>query len=220
MDGGLWMNSNCLKCGGTGKLVDGKPCPDCSDELRKESQQKFIQSSVPSQYQDKTFDVAFVPMSEREGYGKFMDGLLTDIYKDPGAYQKNMLICSRPNSGKTIWAYTLVKILADKGYVVPPVLDLIQVRDALNYSTRDTELSESISKSRCLIVKIPADVTFWMIDIIMYILERRVPNNGFTIFLFNGNYEQLKQADKNKRLSHLRGDGGWHTIKVEDFNYE
>lgn len=212
--------TNCLKCAGTGVLVNGEPCPDCSKELCKASQKKVLQSSVPSQYQGVIFDKEFLPIADRKGYGVFMEELLANITSNFAFYQKNILICSKPNSGKTIWAYNLITMLADKGYSIPDIQDLVQIREILNYNKSSIEQADNISKSRCLIVKIPADVTFWMIDIIGYLLERRVPNNGFTIFLFNGNYSQLEQADKNNRLKYLRGTGAWHTIRVEDFKYE
>ena len=215
------MNSNnCIKCGGTGVLVNGEPCPDCVEVLKKNAQSKILQSSVPTQYQAVTFSKELLPFSEQKGYGEFMENLLTSIYTNCSIYQKNILICSKPNTGKTIWAYTLINMLAERGYAVPPILDLVQVREVLNFNKASIDLSESVTKSRCLIVKIPSDVTFWMIDIISYILERRVPNNGFTIFLFNGCYSQLEQADKNNRLKYIKGTGNWHTLRVEDFKYE
>ena len=176
--------TNCLKCAGTGIMGNGEPCPDCYEKLSKESQKKIVQSSVPSQYQGVIFDREFLPIADREVYGKFMEDLLVNITSNFALYQKNLLICSKPNSGKTIWAYNLINMLADKGYIVPDIKDLVQIREVLNYNKTSIDMAESVSKSRCLIVKIPSDVTFWMIDIIGYLLERRVPNNGFTIFIF------------------------------------
>ena len=211
------MSSNCLKCGGTGKLVNGDPCPDCAEQLCKEAQRMVVQASIPSQYQIVNFKKEMLSLDVQKGYGEFMENLMKSILINFAFYEKNILICSRPNTGKTIWAYTLIKSLAAKGYQVPDIQDIVQLRETLNYSKSTFEQVESINKARCLIVRIPADVQFWMIDIILYIIERRVPNNGFTIFLFNGSYSQLEQADRYGKLEHIKKDGAWHTIKVEDF---
>ena len=209
--------SGCLKCGDTGTLVDGSPCPICKDKIISKAMRGRNIAAVPTQYQGVSFDKSFLPFDEQKKYGAFMEDLLHTIYADCGLYQKNYLICSRPNSGKTVWGYTLITMLADKGFYLPPIMDLVAIRDVLNYSTRDAEMSEAVQSSRGLIVRVPADAQFWMLDIILYILERRVARNGFTIFLYNGKYEQLKQCDKNDKLPYIIGSGAWHTVKLEDF---
>ncbi len=209
--------SGCLKCGDTGIMLNGLPCPDCKDLLIKKAMTRKNVATVPTQYQGVSFDKSFLPYDEQAKYGAFMEDLLKTIYADCGLYQKNYLICSRPNSGKTVWGYTLITMLADKGFYIPPIMDLVAIRDVLNYSTRDSQLSEEIQSARGLVVRVPADTQFWMLDIILYILERRVARNGFTIFLYNGKYEQLKQCDKNNKLPYIIGSGAWHTVKLEDF---
>lgn len=207
----------CLKCGGDGTMANGLPCPDCKDEIIKKAMTRRNIANVPTQYQGVSFDKSFLPFDEQAKYGAFMEDLLKTIYADCGLYQKNYLICSRPNSGKTVWGYTLITLLADKGFYLPPIMDLVAVRDILNYSNRDAELTKEVQVSRGLVVRVPADAQFWMLDIILYILERRVARNGFTIFLYNGKYEQLKQCDKYGKLPYIIGSGAWHTVKLEDF---
>ena len=209
--------SGCLKCGDTGLMANGEPCPDCAEKLLKQATKQKHLATVPTQYQGVSFDKSFLPFDEQKKYGAFMEDLLKTIYADCGLYQKNHLICSRPNSGNTVWGYTLITLLSEKGYYLPTIMDLVTVRDYLNYSSRDSEMAEVIQAARGLIVRVPADCQFWMLDIIMYILERRVQRNGFTIFLYNGKYEQLKQCDKNGKLPYIIGTGAWHTVKLEDF---
>ena len=115
-----------------------------------------------------------------------------------------MLICSRPNSGKTVWAYNLYSILSSKGYEIPTLRDIVEVRDILNSYSNKEEVN-LISTARCAVIKIPRDLQPWMFDTISYLIERRVRNDGFTIFLFGGTEEDLKYI------------GAYNTIKIESF---
>ena len=207
----------CLDCGGTGILLDGNPCPKCSKILQSKAIKSFRGATVPMQYQGVQFDKSFLPMKMQKGYGEYMEDLLFTISNDYQMYQKNLLICSRPNSGKTVWAYNLIMILSDKGYEIPTLLDLMSVREHLNYKSADTDLQHQVTHSRGLIVRIPADIQFWMFGIIQSIIERRVAHNGFTVFLYSGDYSNLKDADKNHVLDYLLGTGSFHSIRLEDF---
>lgn len=208
------MNINCIKCAGTGKMLNGEPCPDCS----KDNEVLVpIVHGVPTQYQGIKFDKSFLPEKVQKTYGTFMEELLVTILHDYAFYQKNMLICSRPNSGKTVWAYNLYSELVSKGYNIPPLRDITEVRDILN-SYSDKNEANLLSTARCAIVKIPRDIQPWMFDTMSYLVERRVRSNGFTIFLFGGTLEDLNMLDRFDKLRYLRGTGAYNTIKVESFN--
>lgn len=206
-------DATCLICGGTGITADGKPCPNCSSVEAKTAP---IVAGIPAQYQGVGFDKSFLPTNMQGEYGEFMEDLANSIINDLPFYQKNMIICSRPNSGKTIWAYSLYAKMIAKGYPTPPLMDIVEARNAMN-SYDDKDLSRLLSTSRCAIIKIPRDMQFWMFDSMSYIIERRVRSNGFTIFLFGGTVEDLNMLDKNKVLSYLRGSGSYNTVKVESF---
>lgn len=210
-------NSTCLDCGGTGILISGEPCPKCAKMLQSKAVRSFQGATVPMQYQGVEFDKSFLPMNMQKGYGDYMEDLLATISNDYQMYQKNLLICSRPNSGKTVWAYNLIMILSDKGFEIPTLLDLMSVREHLNYRSTDTELQKQVVYSRGLIIRIPADIQFWMFGIMQSIVERRVAHNGFTVFIYSGNYSNLKEADKNHVLDSLIGTGSFHSIRLEDF---
>lgn len=207
------MGVNCLKCGGTGFMLSGEPCPVCSAEMESAVP---ISQAVPVQYQGLKFDKSFLPEKEQKTYGVFMEELLETIIHDYAYYQKNILICSRPNSGKTIWAYNLYAILTSKGYEVPPLKDISEVRNILtSYENKDE--ANLFSTARCAIIKIPRDVQPWMFDTMSSIVERRVRSNGFTIFLFSGYIDDLKLLDKYDKLKYIRGSGSYNTVKIESF---
>lgn len=204
---------SCLKCAGDGKMIDGTLCPECSGALLKKIP---IVQGVPVQYQGVSFDKKFLPEKEQKYYGAFMEELLLTIVNDYAFYQKNLIICSRPNSGKTIWAYSLMAALSSKGYHIPNLKDITEVRNILN-SYEDKEEAVIWSTARCAIIKLPRDLQPWMFDTMSSIIERRVRSDGFTIFLFGGTKEDLQYIDKYNRLPNLLGTGAYNTIKLESF---
>lgn len=204
----------CLICGGTLKTATGEPCPVCCKEQPKVSP---VVVGIPAQYQGVRFDKSFLPQKLQGSYGDFMEELLITVVNDIAFYQKNLLICCRPNSGKTIWAYSLYAEVIAKGYTCPPLLDIVEARDALNsYSEKLT--GAALSSARCAIIKLPRDMQFWMFNTISYVIERRVRAGGFTVFLYGGTIEELKLIDRDSCLSWLRGTGAFNTIKVESFS--
>ena len=207
------MNSGCLKCGGSGFLAGNKiPCPVCS----KEREVVPIVYGIPAQYQGVHFDKSFLPEKEQKEYGTFMEELLNTIVSDYAFYQKNMIICNRPNSGKTVWAYNLYSMLSSKGYEIPQLRDIAEVREIMTSFT-DKEAANLYNTARCAIIKIPRDIQPWLFDSISMIIERRVRNNGFTIFLYGGTEEDLKYCDKYGRLKDIKGTGAYNTVKVCSF---
>lgn len=210
------MADGCLICGGTLTDTFGKPCPVCTEASKRLTP---IVAGIPAQYQGVTFDKSFLPSDLQNKYGQFMEELLITIINDIAFYQKNLIICSRPNSGKTIWTYNLYSELTAKGHHMPTLRDITEVRNILN-SFDNKEESALFSKARCAVIKLPKDMQPWMFDTMSYIIERRVRNNGFTIFLFGGTLEELKQIDKYNRLGYLRGTGAYNTVQIESFEKE
>lgn len=207
------MSLSCLKCGGTGILVDGTPCPDCSQELFNTVP---IYTEVPSQYQGIKFDKSFLPMDMQKTYGEYMESLAKDIIENYMTFQKNMLICSRPNCGKTVWSYYLYSMLTSKGISIPPIRDIIEVRNVFN-SFDNLELANSISSARIAIIRIPKDIQHWMFDTMLSVIERRVRMNGCTIFMYSGTYEDIKTFDRFDKMKYIKGAGSYNTVQVKSF---
>lgn len=207
------FNINCLKCSGSGTMGNQQPCPDCMPGIVRNIP---IVQGIPVQYQSAKFDKKFLPEKEQAKYGEFMENLLYTIINDSNYYQKNLLICSRPNSGKTVWAYTLIAQLTAKGYEIPNLKDIVEVRQIMSsYDNKDENILWSTA--RCAIIKIPRDIQPWLLDSIPTIIERRVRSNGFTIFLYGGTREDLMQADRYEKLKFVVGNGSYNTLKIESF---
>lgn len=206
------MSISCIRCGGTGKMINGQPCPECSKELNKEVPMAF---GVPLQYQGVKFNKTFLPEKLQKPYGEFMENLMEEIIMNMNIYQKNILICSKPNSGKTIWAYNIYAHAISKGVNIAPIRDILEVRNILtSYNSSEADL---FSNARCAIIKIPRDIQPWIFDTITTIIERRVRNNGFTIFLYGGKEDDLRLNDKYGRLSDMRGTGSFNSLKIHSF---
>lgn len=210
------MSQGCLICGGTLRDANGQLCPKCTEASKRITP---VVAGIPAQYQGVAFDKSFLPMDMQGKYGEFMEDLMVTILNDIAFYQKNLIICSRPNSGKTVWTYNLYSELTAKGYHIPTLRDITEVREILNSFDKKEEAA-LYSEARCAIIKLPRDLQPWMFDTISYVLERRVRNNGFTIFLFGGSLDELKQLDKFGRLGYLRGTGAYNTVHIESFEKE
>lgn len=208
------MGIHCLKCGGTLRLANGEPCPDC---VGKEISIPIC-DRVPTQYQGVKFDKSFLPAKMQNTYGEFMENLLEEIVNNYYTFQKNVMICSRPNSGKSIWAYNLISRLSSKGTTIPAIKDIIEARSILNSFKQDDEDIALFNKARLVILRIPTDIQPWMFDTVTYIIERRVRNNGVTIFLFGGTEEDLKLADRGNKLRYIRGSGSYNSVCIKSFS--
>lgn len=209
------MADGCLICGGTGQDSFFKPCPNCSKDIIKMLPRV---ASVPVQYQGVRFDKSFLPQNMQGNYGTFMEELLMEITTNIGVFQKNIMICARPNCGKTIWAYTLYSILSSKGVQIPKLLDIIEVRNLLNsYSKEHIEEATLLSNARCAIIKFPRDIQANMFDTLSTIVERRVRSNGFTIFLYSGDMDDLKAQDRFEKLRYIKGSGAYNSVLIKTF---
>lgn len=208
------MDSGCLICGGTFTIEGGLPCPNCKRTVKMIP--KF--AAIPVQYQGVKFDSSFIPANMQKVFGPYMDKLMQEITVNIGIFQKNILICSRPNCGKTVWAYSLYATLNGNGTTTPPVMDIVEARNLLNsYDRNLAEDAKLLSTARCALIKLPKDMQFWMFDAMLYIMERRVMHNGFTIFLYSGTEHDIKSQDKFDKLRDMRGSGAFHTVEVKSF---
>ena len=208
------MNTGCLICGGSFKTVLGDPCPNCTKDMVKTLP---ICPEIPAQYQGVRFDKTFLPKDMQETYGTYMENLLNQIIGSAHTYQKNLLICSRPNSGRTIWSYNLYSLLTNKGIKIPSIKDIFEVKEILTQRFGDPVLAELWSSSRFAIIKIPQDVQAWMWDSMTTIIERRVRANGCTIFFYNGSRKDLKNQDTFGKLRNIEGQGSYNTVEVKSF---
>ena len=206
--------AGCLKCGDTGITVLGEVCT-CG---AKRDFALPLCLNVPVQYQGVRFAIEFIDEELRYTYGEFMRKLLVDCTEHLGQFHKNYIICAPPNSGKTIWAYTVYGLLFAKGVQVPEIMDLMQVREIfLDYYNKDQQELERLSTAPLAVIKLPWDLPNRFPETISTIVERRVRANGSTIFLFDGTQQELLARDTFGKLKLLSGDGSYNSVCIKSW---
>lgn len=205
----------CLRCGGTGLQVSGKPCT-CGAYNEKLVLPPHMK--IPLQYQRIKYDKRFIREELRLTLGVFMEQLLKEITADLYAFCKNYIICAPANSGKTVWAYNLYAVLYSKGESMPDIFDLMQVREVLlNYYTDNLDMLDKVNNAKVMVIRIPMDLPNKFVDTISTIVDRRVRNNCPTIFIYNGSKADLYAQDRFGKLRFLEGDGSYNTLCIKSF---
>ncbi|MCI9050731.1 MAG: hypothetical protein HFI05_02215 [Lachnospiraceae bacterium] len=207
----------CLKCGGTGVLINGEKCDcGCMDDFVLPTAMH-----IPSQYQNVRFEKSFLPKWLQNDYGEYMDKLLIDCTIHLHTFQKNILICAPPNSGKTIFTYTVYGLLYAKGQNVSSLIDIMEAREIImNYYNVNYQRMELLSNAKIAMIKIPQDLPLKFAETISMIIERRVRNGCSTIFLFSGSQEDLIAQDKFGKFKALLGDGSYNSIEIKSWRQE
>lgn len=210
--------SKCLKCGDTGITVDGNVC-DCGCGIKK---QETVIVEIPKNYRLNEFSATLVPVNLPIEYGTSLEEII-DVIKKTGTYTSNLLICSPPNTGKTVFAYTIYKHMYMSRLLAPSIIDLIEAREIImSNSYYDEEMQNAKSRlisSNIAIIKIPMDLPNKFVETMSTIIERRVRRDGKTIFLSGLSIYDIKNQDKRGIFNNLLGDGSYNSLKVLNFQY-
>lgn len=209
--------SKCLKCGGTGITVDGTPC-DCRHNGVVDIP---VVLEVPSIYQTSEFSASLVPIKMPKTYGLELEDII-NVIKSKGKYTHNVLICSPPNTGKTVFAYTIYRHQYVRGLSMSEVMDLTEARELINSTSYDEHVQ--IDKNKLItcpvaVIKIPLDLPNKFAETMSTIVERRVRKNGVTIFLYGGTIYDLYNQDKYGVLKNIIRDGSYNSLKVMSYSY-
>lgn len=205
--------SGCLKCGDTGILTSGAKCdcgvgrtvtlPECAN--------------IPAQYVGVEFSKEFVPQLTPSNFGQKLESILEEILED-GCLRKNYLLCSPPNTGKTVFAYTVAGSLFAAGINMPMLIDLAELRQLYSkVYTSSIEKWMEYSEASVVILKIPPDIPTRFVEIMSTVVERRVRNGYGTIFLFSGNLKSLESFDTFGKLQYLKGTGHFNSIEFNSW---
>lgn len=207
----------CLSCGDTGEKVDGSPC-DCRASGKVSIP---IVLEVPSIYQTAEFSASLVPIRMPRQYGIELEDII-DVIKSKGKYTHNVLICSPPNTGKTVLSYTIYRHQYVKGLPMPEIMDLVEARELLMSNSYDEHIQrakEKLVNSPLAIIKVPLDLPNKFAETISTITERRVRKNGVSIFLYGGSLFDLQNQDRFGVLKNIIRDGSYNSLKVINYQY-
>lgn len=202
----------CLKCGNTGIMNNGEPC-DCRANIDIDLP---VVLSIPEQYQTADFNKTMLPKYLQFGYGTLCEEIISSIRVNK-RFNKNVLICAPPNSGKTVFSYTVYRILHMSNVPVPPILDLFEIRRMLANVYNEDEDLKLLKSAKTAIVRVQLDLPPKFVEYILSILEFRVRYGGFTIFLYDGSYVDMMNADRGGKLKYIKGDGSYHTVEVHSY---
>lgn len=210
-------NNGCLDCGGTGTKVDGSNCTcEGSGEVNIP-----IVMEVPPNYQTAEFSASLVPINMVHEYGIELEDII-DVVKSKGKYTHNLLICSPPNTGKTVMSYTIYRHQYLKGLPMPELMDLIEARELLlsNSYDEDTQRSKDrLINSPLAIIKVPLDLPTKFAETMSTITERRVRKKGTTIWIYGGSLFDLQNQDRFGVLNKIIRDGSYNSLKVLNYHY-
>lgn len=210
-------SEKCLKCGNTGEMIDGSPC-DCKASGKVNLP---IALEVPGIYQDSEFAAVLVPIKMPRSYGIELEDII-DVVKKKGRYTHNLLICSPPNTAKTVFAYTLYRHQYLKGLPMPEIMDLVEAKELLMSNSYDDHVQrdkEKLINSPLAAFKVPLDLPPKFAETMSTITERRVRKNGVTIWLYGGSLYDLQNQDRFGVLKNIIRDGSYNSLKVINYQY-
>ncbi len=194
------MSSTCLKCGGTFKLLDGSPCPDCRNI-------EYLDLSViPMQYRTAEFEETFVNTKDRSYAHMLKETLAQIVASATSNISSTYMICARKNKSKTIWASTLIKMLIKEHLTCTPVINL---REYSSYMEDHVGSVYSVA-----FIRLPRDIAYWECRTVLEIVDTRVRAGLQTVFIFDGSYKDLRAIDKEHCFDSMSGDGSFYTWRV------
>lgn len=206
----------CIKCGDTGIKANGERC-DC--QAGNDGLELPVILDIPEQYQACYFDVSFLPKKLHDSYGSVLQGIISEI-KVSKAYSKNVLICAPPNSGKSVFAYTIYRIFAQNNLPFSDIYDLNEVKKLMSDIWDVDGKFKLLIGASLAIIKIPLDLPAKFAETICTVLDLRIRHGGKTIFLYDGSKDDLLAQDKYGRIEDILGDGSYHTVACYSYTKE
>lgn len=216
------MVAYCPKCGNTGVLIDGTPC-DC--QLHLSDLYSGVEClDIPEAYRGLKFDGAYLS-SRLPGYRQFMENVYNQIVSLRWKC-KNAIICSPPQTGKSVLAYSLIQELFRREIEVFPLMDILEIRKVmmdLEYNKPQSlgvENPMRLYTAPYVFAVMPPLTNFDTFDAAAMLVARRTRRGNSTILLYEGTWNQLVSGDTKKSLKNMEGNGSLTTIEVNSWYYK
>jgi hypothetical protein len=211
----------CPKCGNTGVLIDGTPC-DCRVTL-DDLYDGVECLEIPEAYRGIKFSQLLLPTSLGPAYQAFM-GNTYDLITSLRWKCKNAIICSPPQSGKSILAYSIIQELFRKEIDVFPIFDILEIKRIMSDLEYGRQQSMGVDNPMrlytvpYLFAVMPQMTNFDTYDTAAMLIARRTRRGNSTILLYGGAWNQLVYNDSKKSLKGLAGNGSLTTIEVNSWS--
>lgn len=205
---------SCLKCGGDGKDALGNPCTAC------DAGKRFLFATVtpwiPMQYQGNRYSASALPLFMSD-WARELEEVRDGIVERTDT--RNYIICSPYRTGKTVWAYDVLERLAQAGYQIVGISDLLDIKRMMySFKDDDVTLLGQIYSVPVLIVRIPMLVQHGIVETMQTLLYKRIGCNGQTVFLYSDSFYTLAEnCGKKEALNSLVGDGSLGSVRLKNY---
>lgn len=223
----LFQNDNedyCPYCANTGITPDNEICK-CKRFINNYTKKETC-LIIPKAYRRVTFNPLSVNPTLHEKYSKLLEKLILDV-KSMRWQNKNLFISSPVNSSKSIFAYTCLQILYDKGLSVFPMFDLMEIRRILqdldkgkgSICLEEFNINNTfLITCPLLFVQVGTDKTQEAYETMLNLIKRRIRNGGSTCFLSAINFSLFVYNDKFNLVKGLVGDGSYGTLEIHSYS--
>lgn len=215
--------SYCAICGGTGWKIDGTPC-GCK-AIKDDLYAGAVFLDIPETYRGVVFNPVLLPNK----YGEVYRNTIKNYYEQISGLRwkcHNLLICADAQSGKSVFAYSLMQTLFRKDIDVFPMFDVLELKRIMldmDYGKPQTFGVESpvkLYEVPYLFAIVPPMTVYDIYDTTAMLISRRVRRGNSTILLYNGTWGQLIQNDGRGVLKNMKGNGSLTSIEVSSWTEE
>lgn len=213
--------SYCAICGGTGWKLDGTPC-GCK-AVKGDLYGDITCLDIPETYRGLAFNTILLPVK----YGDAYKNTMKNYYEQISSLRwrcRNLLLCAPAQSGKSVFAYSLIQELFRRGIDVFPMYDVLEIKRIMldmEYGKQQSLKVENpilLYEVPYLFAVIPPLLNFDTYDTTAMLVARRVRRGGSTILLYSGTWNQLVSNDSRGSLKNMKGNGSLTTVEVSSWS--
>lgn len=215
----------CVKCGGTGYMADGSPC-DCKTEVAPVIDFQ-TNNFIPKRYLGVSLSEVLIKPVTRD-YPKDLIDLQKEILSIDRIFI-NQFIYAPAQSSKSIFVYSTLQKLNERGVDIYPYLDIDELRrvmfdidngDKPVYLRKYDVEPFILYETPVLFVKAPLRPVQATFETLATIIDRRVRRGLGTIIISNTPWKVFTFNDQFNYVRVLCGNGTYNSIKVVEYSGE
>lgn len=217
----------CSKCDMSGYMMDGSIC-DCQwgqkikeqklEQYKKEQKEDIIRKGIIPDNYGEEFCGEFIREPYNDTLGEYLDNIHQYI-KTNKVIPKNILVCSPPRTGKTVFQYSIISWAINNNVNYCKPLFISDISNMINDKSQIENMSK-IMTTPIVFVNIDESVVLGFVDIISTIISKRVNIGYSTMFFSASDYNALCKKPTGSKLRELKGDGLYKSIDIQNFFIE